>query len=65
MTTDESARASVRRRSTNDDVEAVTADLSVVATPYAIRVVLSHDLTPDAFYDIAYEMANGIWDRQD
>jgi len=35
---------------------------SVVATPYAIRVILAHDLTPTAFIDIACEMANGIWD---
>ena len=35
---------------------------SVVATTYALRVVLAHELTPDAFSDIASEMANGLWD---
>ena len=36
---------------------------SVVATPYAIRVILAHALTPAAFSEIAMEMANGIWDH--
>jgi hypothetical protein len=36
---------------------------SVTATPFAIRVILAHPLTPTAFSEIAMEMANGIWDH--
>ena len=36
---------------------------SVLATTYSIRVTLSHELTPDQFNDIAFDMANGIWDE--
>jgi len=36
---------------------------SVMATPYAIRIILSHELKPEEFGEIASEMVNGIWDR--
>ncbi|KAL4910232.1 hypothetical protein BDW74DRAFT_173692 [Aspergillus multicolor] len=35
---------------------------SVVATAYAIRIVLEHDLGQEEFYEVAGLMANGIWD---
>lgn len=35
---------------------------SVMATPYAIRVLLSHELTPKDFSDVALQMANGIYE---
>jgi hypothetical protein len=38
---------------------------SVVATPYAIRILLSHELTPENFSEIATEMVNGIWDQKE
>jgi len=36
---------------------------SVMATTYTVRVILSHELTPQQFSEIAKEMANGIWDE--
>ncbi|KAL1891048.1 hypothetical protein Sste5346_007871 [Sporothrix stenoceras] len=36
---------------------------SVTATPFAIRVILAHPLTPAEFSDISMEMANGMWDQ--
>ncbi|KAJ5338647.1 hypothetical protein N7452_005375 [Penicillium brevicompactum] len=36
---------------------------SVMATTYSIRVILAHELTPDQFSDIAFDMANGVWDE--
>lgn len=36
---------------------------SLTATPFAIRVILAHPLTPEAFTDVALGMANGIWDH--
>ncbi|CAI7565639.1 unnamed protein product [Penicillium crustosum] len=38
---------------------------SVIATTYAIRVTLAHELTPDQFSEIALNMANGVWDQTD
>lgn len=38
---------------------------SLTATPFAIRVILAHPLTSDAFTEVALEMANGIWDDVD
>ncbi|UNI13277.1 hypothetical protein JDV02_000034 [Purpureocillium takamizusanense] len=38
---------------------------SVIATPFAIRIILSHELTPDQFSEIALDMANGVWDDAD
>lgn len=38
---------------------------SVIATTYAIRVTLAHELTPDQFSEIAIDMANGVWDSVD
>lgn len=35
---------------------------SVVATAYAIRVILAHEITVEEFGEIAGEMVNGIWD---
>ncbi|KAM4066827.1 hypothetical protein HRG_000845 [Hirsutella rhossiliensis] len=37
---------------------------SLIATQYAIRVVLSHELTVDGFGDVADEMVNGIWKQE-
>ncbi|UNI24511.1 hypothetical protein JDV02_010250 [Purpureocillium takamizusanense] len=37
---------------------------SLFAAPYAIRVTLAHEFTHEEFYDIAIEMANGIWSRK-
>lgn len=34
---------------------------SVIATTYAIRINLSHVLTPERFSEVALDMANGIW----
>ncbi|VUC29236.1 unnamed protein product [Clonostachys rosea] len=31
---------------------------SVVATPYAIRIIISHEVTPDKFYELAVDMCN-------
>ncbi|KAL4895028.1 hypothetical protein BDV59DRAFT_200285 [Aspergillus ambiguus] len=36
---------------------------SLVATTYAIRVVLAHELDQEQFLDVAGVMANGIWDQ--
>ncbi|KAL4878031.1 hypothetical protein BJY04DRAFT_221601 [Aspergillus karnatakaensis] len=38
---------------------------SVVATEYAIRIVLEQELDPDGFYEVADVMANGIWDEEE
>ena len=35
---------------------------SILATAYAIRIVLSHDLTLNSFNNVVHEMASGIWD---
>ncbi|GLB11241.1 hypothetical protein AtubIFM57258_008107 [Aspergillus tubingensis] len=37
---------------------------SLNATPYAIRVVLAHELNEGQFHEIAHEMAAGIWGQQ-
>ncbi|PYH38301.1 uncharacterized protein BO87DRAFT_373180 [Aspergillus neoniger CBS 115656] len=37
---------------------------SLNATPYAIRVVLAHELNEGQFHEIAHEMATGIWGQQ-
>ncbi|KJZ73141.1 hypothetical protein HIM_07525 [Hirsutella minnesotensis 3608] len=36
---------------------------SVTATPYAIRIILSHELTPDQFSEVALDMVNGVWEH--
>ena len=37
---------------------------SLNATPYAIRIILSHELTVEEFKEYSLEMANGIWDQE-
>lgn len=34
---------------------------SLVATPYAIRIIICHEITVEEFRAISNEMANGIW----
>ncbi|OAQ62869.1 hypothetical protein VFPPC_16392 [Pochonia chlamydosporia 170] len=36
---------------------------SLIATTYAIRIILCHKLTVDEFHEISIEMANGIWNQ--
>jgi hypothetical protein len=31
-----------------------------MATPYAIRLIISHELTADKFYELAMDMCNGV-----